>query len=153
MRRLESLPMWCVATPPAIVAILFALSGLAALVAGRPLIWPQTDLTLAEAVGLRDQGEAVRLIMSGADPNRRYAVRNVFREDETLAMSPLEAAVITREVYMMELVEDYGGVIDARNGAVLQCLARALDVEDVRQFVIERSREIPCDGVPLPWKP
>jgi hypothetical protein len=153
MRRLESLPTWCVAVPPAMVAALFALSGLAALVAGRPLIWPQTDLTLAEAVGLRDQGEVVRLIASGADPNRRYAVRNVFRDDETLAMSPLEAAVITREVYMMELVEDYGGIIDARNAAVLQCLAHALDVEDVRQFIIERSREIPCDGVPLPWKP
>lgn len=153
MRRRDSLPTWCVAVPPAIVAVLFAISGLAALLAGRPLIWPQTDITLAEAVGLRDQGEVVRLISSGADPNRRYAVRDVFREDETLAMSPLEAAVITREVYMMELVEDYGAVIDARNAAVLQCLARALGVEDVRQFVIERTREIPCDGVPLPWKP
>ena len=153
MPRLHPVPGWCVAAPPVVVAVLFAFSGLTALLAGRPLIWPQTDITLTEAVGLRDQGEVVRLIASGADPNRRYAVRNVFREDETVAMSPLEAAVITREVYMMELVEDYGGIIDARNAAVLQCLARALDVEDVRQFVIERSREIPCDGVPLPWKP
>lgn len=153
MRRPESLLPWCVAMPPAIVAVMFALSGVAALLGGRPLIWPQQDITLAEAVGLRDQGEAVRLIVSGADPNRRYAVRNVFRDDETLAMSPLEAAVVTREVYMVELVENYGGVIDARNGAVLQCLARALDVEDVRQFIIERSTEIPCDGVPLPWQP
>jgi hypothetical protein len=152
MRR-QWLPTWCVAVPPAIVAVAFALSGVAALLAGRPLVWPQQDITLAEAVGLRDQGEVVRLIANGADPNRRYAVRNVFREDETLAMSPLEAAVITREVYMMELVEHYGGVIDARNAAVLQCLARALDVEDVRRFVIERTQEIPCDGVPLPWKP
>jgi len=153
MRRLEKLRPWCITVPPALVALTFAFSGLIALLAGRPVLWPQEEITLAEAVGWRDRGEVVRLIASGADPNVRYAVRNVFREDEYLAMSPFEAAVITREVYMMSLVEDYGGVIDARNGAVLQCLAQALDADDVREFVIERTEEIACDGVPLPWKP
>lgn len=153
MRRLEALPPWCVALPPALVAILFALSGVSALLAGRPLVWPPQELTLAEAVGLRDQGEVVRLIANGADPNARYAVHNVFREDEHIAMTAFEAAVVTREVYMMMLVENYGGIVDARNGAVLQCLAQALDADDVRQFVVERTREIPCDGVPLPWQP
>ena len=153
MRGLEWLRPWCIAVLPSLVAVTFAFSGLVALLAGRPLIWPQEDITLAEAVGLRDQGEVVRLIAAGADPNGRFAVRNVFREDEQLAMSPFEAAVITRETYMMALVEDYGGVIDARNAAVLQCLAQALDAGDVREFVIERTQEVPCDGVPLPWQP
>ena len=35
--------------------------------------------------------------MLGADPNSRYPTRDVFREDEAVQLTPLEAAVITRE--------------------------------------------------------
>jgi hypothetical protein len=143
----------CVGGPPALVAVMFGASGAAALIAGRPLIWPPEEITLAEAVGLRDQGEVVRQIMLGSDPNRRYQVRDVFRDDEQLELTPLEAAVITREVYMVDLVVDYGASIGDGNAAVLQCLARALGADEVRTFVIDRSREADCGGIQLPWKP
>jgi hypothetical protein len=142
-----------VALPGVVVTALFAISGAAALVTGKPLIWPQTELTLAEAVGLRDQGEAVRLMMLGADPNARYDVRDVFRDDELVALTPLEAAVITREDYMLELMIAYGARIDERNAGTLQCLAKAVGAEAIASSVIERSREFSCEGVALPWKP
>jgi hypothetical protein len=142
-----------VALPAVLVAVLFGVSGAAALVVGRPLLWAPSDLTLAEAVGLRDQGEAVRLIMLGADPNRRYDVRDVFREDEHVVLTPLEAAVITREDYMLDLVLDYGARIDDRNSSTLQCLARAVGADAIRASVVELSREVDCAGVELPWNP
>ena len=37
MPRLHPVPGWCVAVPPAVVAVLFAFSGLTALLAERPL--------------------------------------------------------------------------------------------------------------------
>lgn len=142
-----------VALPSVLVAMLFGVSGAAALVVGRPLLWAPSDLTLAEAVGLRDQGEAVRLIMLGTDPNLRYDVRDVFRDDEHVMLTPLEAAVITREDYMLDLVLDYGARIDERNSATLQCLARAVDAEAIRATVIGRASETDCRGVQLPWRP
>jgi hypothetical protein len=142
-----------VALPAVLVAMLFGVSGAAALVVGRPLLWAPSDLTLAEAVGLRDQGEAVRLIMLGANPNRSYDMRDVFRDDEHIMLTPLEAAVITREDYMLELVLAYGARIDDANAATLQCLAQAVAAETIKTYIIERSREIECRGVPLPWSP
>ena len=142
-----------VALPGVLVAALFGVSGATALVTGKPLLWPPTELTLSEAVGLRDQGEAVRLVMLGADPNRRYDVREVFRDDEHILLTPLEAAVITREDYMLDLVLDHGARIDQRNAATLQCLAKAVGAEAITSRIIERSGEVDCAGVELPWKP
>ena len=143
-----------VAVPAIVVAVIFGLSGAATLIAGRPLIWPPADLTLSEAVGLRDQGEIVRQIMLGVDPNRRYAVRGVFRENETVTLTPLEAAVITRETYMVDVMRRYGAVLDQRNAATLQCLAAAMRAESMKAHLVEMSNAAAdCSDINLPWHP
>jgi hypothetical protein len=140
--------------PGAIVAVLFGLSGAAALSTGQPLIWAPAESTLSQATALRDQGEAIRLIMLGSDPNRRYPVDAVFRPDEQVMLTPLEAAVITRELYMVELVVDYGATVDAGNAAVLQCLATRLRADAILDYLLELSGPGPaCAGVELPWQP
>jgi hypothetical protein len=68
-------------------------------------------------------------------------------------LTPLEAAVITREDYMLDLVLDYGARIDDRNSSTLQCLARAVGADAIRASVVELSREVDCAGVELPWNP
>jgi hypothetical protein len=130
------------------------MSGAASLMTGRPVIWPAQTLTLSEAVALRDQGEAIRQIMIGTDPNRRYAVTDVFRPDEQATLTPLEAAVITRELHMVQLVVDYGAIVDGRNTVVLQCLADAVQAPAIREYLAGRTIEIDsCEGTKLPWNP
>jgi hypothetical protein len=143
----------CTALPAAIVLVIFGASGAAALVLGQPIAWPPQNVTLPEAVALRDRGEPALQMMRGVDPNGRYLVRNVLRDNETVSLTPLEAAVITRESYMMGLVKDYGAVVDERNAAILQCLAKSVGAEGIRQELMARAGEAMCDRVELPWSP
>lgn len=142
--------LWMVA-PAILVTLLFGASGAVALVTGRPLIWPPASLTLSEAVALRDRGEVARQIMLGADPNRRYPTNDVFREDEYVALTPLEAAIITREPYMVGLVLDYGALVNDHNAPVLQCLAENVHAEPLRQSFAEQYGRVECHDVKLPW--
>jgi hypothetical protein len=133
---------------------LFAVSGAATFVHGRPLIWAPRSVTLSEAVGMRDLGESMRQLALGADPNERYDLVGVFRDDEHVLLTPLEAAVLTREVYMVTVVVDYGARIDERNAPLLQCLARAVDAPEIVAYIVERSDRVEtCDDVVLPWQP
>ena len=145
-------PAYCVALPGIVVAMLFGVSGAASLVTGRPLMWPPPDLTLSEAVALRDRGEVVRQIMFGADPNRRYPTHDVFRDGEEVALTPLEAAVITREPYMVGLVLQYGGIVTDQNTVTLQCLAADVGAPSIRRQLEEVTSEVDCAGVTLPWR-
>ena len=142
----------CAAVPGTLVAVVFGVSGAAALVTGRPLVWAPEDITLSEAVALRDRGEVVRQIMAGRDPNQRYETHDVFREGEHVALTPLEAAVIMHERYMVELVLAYGASLNDRNSAVLQCLAANVQDESIRRYLAALSKEADCARVELPWR-
>ncbi len=153
MRPARALPAYCLALPGIVVALVFGVSGAASLVTGTPLVWPPPDLTLSEAVALRDRGEIVRQMMAGADPNRRYPTYGVFREGEEVALTPLEAAVITREPAMVSLVLGYGGVLTDQNTVTLQCLADDVGAPPIRSQLAEMTRgDVDCAGVALPWR-
>ena len=147
------LVLFATAVPCCIVFGLFAASAGTAFVNGQPSIWAPWNVTLSEAVGMRDLGESARQLMLGADPNRPYEVAGVFRDEETVALTPLEAAVITRELYMVTLLTDFGAAIDQRNATTLQCLARAVNAPAVVDYLIERSPPASCSGIALPWQP
>jgi hypothetical protein len=137
------------------LAIILALaaSGAWMLVAGRPLLWAPIDTTLSEAVALRDQGEMVRQILNGADPNARYDVVDVIRLGQRDRLTPLEAAVSTRERYMVEVVVGYGGRVDETNARTLYCLARELDADETATYLASIVPVAgPCDGVALPYR-
>ena len=151
MRSEANAALLWVVIPPVLVTVLFGVSGAAALITGRPLIWPPATMTLSEAVALRDRGEMARQIMLGADPNRRYPTRDVFREDEHVQLTPLEAAVITRESYMVGLVLEYGALVNEDNAPVLQCLARNVHAEALWQLFAARHGQVDCEHVSLPW--
>jgi hypothetical protein len=142
------------AVPCLLVLVLFAASGAATLLRGQPLIWAPSRVTLSEAVAMSDLGESIRLLTLGADPNARYELAGVFRSDAHATLTPLEAAVLTRELYMMDVVVDHGARIDERNTRTLQCLARAVDAPAVAEYLAERSTRVEsCEGVVLPWEP
>ena len=66
--------MWIIATPCLVLALL-STWWTGGRLAGTGL-WPPDEVTLAEAVATRNNAEAVRLIESGADPNRPSHVRD-----------------------------------------------------------------------------
>src|SRR5687768_15641402 len=60
---------------PAGVFLLATIIMLGMGLAGHHPFWRVEDVTLSEAAGTRDDAQALRLIMGGADPNGRYPVR------------------------------------------------------------------------------
>src|SRR5512138_3858948 len=97
--RIDALCAWALAVPPVVVLAVFAASGISALIGGQPLVWPAQDVTLTEAVGMHDTGEFVRQISLGANPNLRYDAWNILKLGRHVRVTPLEAAVATRESY------------------------------------------------------
>lgn len=145
--------MLTIVAPCLAAALGLAAVGVTELVTGRPLLWPPRDATLSEAIVLRDPAEMARLITNGADPNARYDVVGVIRPRHRYRLTPLEAAVATRERYMVELVVGYGGVVDEGNAPTLHCLARAVEADEVVAYVAGIGQAVEtCERVALPYR-
>jgi hypothetical protein len=144
------------AAAPGLIALgVFAASGLAAMSSGHPLIWAPQPVTLSQAIALKDRGEVVWQLMLGADPNKRYDVAEALRDAEHVMLTPLETAIITREVDLVDTLVDWGAVLDERNGPTLNCLAGAVKAQpQLVERLAERSRPPEsCEKVELPWQP
>src|SRR5262245_37735395 len=134
----------------AIVAL--AVSGATALVHGQPLLWPAQKVTLTEAVGMRDTAEVVRQIALGADPNARYDTWDVLKRYQHVLVTPLEAAVATRELYMFDLLLAHGGSVTTENARTLHCFATQEHATAIAESLTKRfAPPDSCEGVALPW--
>jgi hypothetical protein len=91
-----------------------------ALLGYQPLWNPGADLTLVEAAYHTDRAAVSRLIDRGADPN---APGPVIVENRRTIMTPLEAAVIGRDLELMQLLVRRGAVVNDSNRQDLACLA------------------------------
>ena len=132
--------------------IAFAASGAASLTSGQPLFWPAQTVTLTEAIGMHDSAEVVRQIVLGANPNARYDTWDILKRDQHVSVTPLEAAVATRERYLFELIVAHGALLTPEIARTLQCFAAQEHAVDIgaslaRRFPLPNS----CDGVKLPW--
>ena len=74
-------------------------------------LWYVEPLTLSEAVSLRDNGEVVRLIQAGDDPNRRGTVRAELLRNDAQVVTPLEAAVGIDRPDMIETLLENGATL------------------------------------------
>ena len=143
--------LWAVALAPCIVALTFAVSGVAALLGERPLVWRARPVTLSEAIANRDQGEVVRQVGTGVSLDGRYDVYDVIKRGRHTPATPLEAAIATREDYMFELGLAYGAHLGPDNARGLFCLAEAEKATDIRDALREKFGPQDCAGVTLPW--
>jgi ankyrin repeat protein len=139
---------------PGAVLILATTAMLLGLPFGVDPLWQVETLTLPEAAALRDNGEVVRLIDLGEDPNSAGPVRQNFLRNDAQVVTPLEAAVGARRGDMVELLLQNGAVIDAAMWTRLICFAEVVDAGDVRD-VLERRRPAnasdQCADVRTPW--
>jgi hypothetical protein len=117
--------------------------------------WPVPDLSrhsLAEAVARRNRPMVLTKVWNGADINGRYRVAAYELPDThgTVSATPLEAAIATREVWMVQFILDNGGLVQASDRPALVCLARKYDAKDSAELLAQ-GLPIDCTGVKLPW--
>jgi len=153
MRRWLTIVMpLALAIPPAVVLVACAASGAAALTTGQPMFWPAQTVTLTEAIGMHDTAEIVRQIALGANPNTRYDTWDILKRDQHVTVTPLEAAVATRERYLFDLIVAHGGLLTAENTRTLHCFAVQEHATDIAAYLAGRlPAPGSCDGVELPW--
>ena len=104
---------------------------------GRSPIWPDHGLTLSEAVVTRADADLVRLLGQGTDPNASYDVRPGLVADHAVRMTPLEAAVLSRDAAILERLIRRGALIDAPAWNRLRCLAEG---DEGVTVLLERHR-------------
>lgn len=129
---------------PAVIAI--------AIAGASPLLWKGGSLTLSEAAALRDAGEVVRQIASGADPNAAYPLRPGVLAASSL--TPLEAAVGARRAEMVQLLAVHGARVDAEGWRRLHCFALrtgAADVVLTLDGFSPAAAPRSCEGISTPF--
>jgi hypothetical protein len=153
MRRWTTIALsLALALPPAVVLIAFAASGTAALTRGQPLFWPAQPVTLTEAIGMHDTAEIVRQIALGANPNIRYDTWDILKRYQHVSVTPLEAAVATREQYLFEMIVAHGALLTPENARTLHCFAVQEQASAIAADLAARlPQPVSCDGVQLPW--
>jgi len=118
---------------------------------GRDL-WPTDDVNLSEAVATRNNAEALRLIVHGADPNAPARVREgLLTNGYEVALTPVEAAVAAQRADSLRMLLANGARVDPHELLVLRCLERARSDSGVRELLeAQASSEPECAGVHLP---
>ena len=146
-------PLAALALPGAALILATAVM-LAGLMFGVDPLWRVEPLTLAEAAALRDNGEVVRLIEAGEDPNAPGTVRAEFLRNDALTITPLEAAVGSDRVDIMEVLLEHGARLDPATWNGLMCFATAIEADESRALLEQRRPEgapLACDHVQTPW--
>ena len=85
----------------------------------------------AEAAGLGRAAELLRFLEAGEDPHAVYPVRPEILSSAIRRATTVEAAMWSRQVEMIKLLEREGAVGGGEERSALACLAADLRVDDV----------------------
>jgi hypothetical protein len=122
---------------PQVLAMALSVAVVAAWLVGADLFWPLPDVTLSEAVVTRDYAEIVRLIGSGADANRPSHVRADMLNGAEHTMTPLEAAVGTGVIELVQLLLRHGASVPGgADRDALICEAVRVDAPDIAELLV-----------------
>ena len=115
-------------------------------------LWPPDNVTLPEAIATRNNGEALRLIALGADPNATARVRGgLLVNGRDVIVTPVEAAVGAQRADSLRQLLSYGAVIDDGERLVLRCYERTRRDSGVRDILDAGATGEPdCSGITLP---
>jgi hypothetical protein len=115
-------------------------------------LWPAQPVTLAEAAATRDEAEVERLIGYGDNPNAPADVRPGLLAVAAVRVTPLEAAVWSRDAEMLALLLRNGAIATSSQLRTLRCLNDRWHDADVRA-TLERLGADPwpaCDTAAPP---
>lgn len=128
------LPLLVAAPAIAVVTIWSALLAVNAATGAHP-IWPIQPRNLAEAAAFEDGAAVIRRVSAGEDLNQPAAVRERVILPEAAALAPIEAAAISGQVEMVQLLIDLGATPDQASWQRAFCMA---DDEGVRALLATR---------------
>ncbi len=101
-----------VAAPPLIAIILWlgmlAITG----ISGTHPVWNVRARSISEAAAFRDAGAVVRLAKPGSNLNQPQSVRAGIISDQPLMLTPIEAAAVSRQSEMVQLLLNLGASLD-----------------------------------------
>lgn len=98
----------------------------------------------AESAALANAGELLRFMRQGENPHAVYPVRPEVISSSILRATTIEAAMWSRQVEMVKLLDREGVIRDGDERALLTCLAVDLQIDDVIEyFGVEQARR--CD--------
>lgn len=141
---------WALAAVPLgfAAAIVVMLAGSAA---GWNPLWPATDFNLAELTVLRDRAGMLQQIRAGENPNATYDVRADLLRSVPVRLTPLQAAVASRELHVFDFLLESGARMDDADRRQLYCFAREVRATDIEERLRTDTLDLDCGGVPLPW--
>jgi hypothetical protein len=88
----------------------------------------------AEAAALAHAGELLRFMRHGENPHAVYPVRPDVISSAILRATTIEAAMWSRQVEMIKLLDREGVIRDGEERALLTCLAVDLQIDDVVEY-------------------
>lgn len=118
----------CLVTLGVVVFMLFEMSG-------RTLFSEGPARNIAEAAALGSDSTVMRLLLAGDDPNRVVEVRPYAISSAIRRVSGVEAAVWSRSIELITLLDRFGAIGEGENRRRLTCLAADLRVEDVIEYL------------------
>jgi hypothetical protein len=125
------------AAPPLVVTV-----GLASLVvaewSGAHPLTMGTPRSVPEAIALRDEATAARLIEDGASANEIGLIRGGILSSQPILATPLESAVLVDAPAAFEYLRSRGAEtksLDAHSRPDLSCLARDIGARAVRKQI------------------
>jgi hypothetical protein len=127
---------------PAVLITISILMLLAATLGYHPLWANGRQVTLAEAAHGGDAATVFRMLSAGSDPNVAEAVP-IERRAEPIVLTPLEAAVESRQVEVVDLLVRMGARASDADRVRLACLATAVDAPEVFAYL---RTTIPAGG-------
>jgi hypothetical protein len=89
---------------------------------------------IAEAAGLANAAEVLRLLRSGEDVSRVLPVRPEIISSSIPQISALEAAVWSRHVELIHMLDDQGVILGGQRHR-LACLAADLKIDDIVKYL------------------
>jgi hypothetical protein len=112
-----------VAAPVVASAVLWLGALATAAVTGHHPIWNLQGRNLPEAVAFRDPAAVIRLVQQGGDIDAAAEVRPVGGLHEPTVLRPIEAAGLSRQAEMVQLILDLGASLDAQTWQRAWCFA------------------------------
>jgi hypothetical protein len=103
----------------------------------------------AEAAATGNAAEMLRLLRSGDDPNRLYPIRPELISSAVRRATTLEAAVWSRQVQLMELLDREGAIVGGDARRALACLALDIGVGDTAEYLWQQAASECEDGTAL----
>ena len=122
----------CAAVPPLLATLALAWSVLAS--AGELAGAGDSPVNMAESAGLGSAADVLRRLGLGEDPRAVLPVRPDVISSSVLRASAVEAAVWSRQVELVKLLDRWGA-FEGDGRSRIGCLARDLQAEDIAAYL------------------